>query len=56
MHTSTVFIDTCDSNWQSTRDGLIITAFVFSLLSLLYSIIVAGVMFAICFKKGSIHK
>ena len=44
-------IDTCDTNWQSTRDGLIITAFVFSLLPFLYySIIFAGVIF--CFKKG----
>ena len=47
-------IDTCDTNWQSTRDSLIITACIFSLLSTLI-IIAAGILFAIgyfYFKKG----
>ena len=47
-------IDTCDTNWQSTRDGLIITAFIFSLLSTLI-IIAAGILFVIgyfYFKQG----
>ena len=46
-------IDTCDTNWQSTRDGLIITAFVFSLSTLF--IIAAGLLFVIgyfYFKQG----
>ena len=52
--TSILSIDTCDSNWQSTRDSLIITAFVFSLLSILI-IIAAGILFVIgyfYFKQG----
>ena len=47
-------IDTCDTNWQSTRDSLIITAFIFSLLSTLI-IIAAGILLAIgyfYFKQG----
>ena len=44
-------IDTCDTNWQSIRDGLIITAFVFSLLSTLF-IIAAGILFVISFNQG----
>ena len=35
FNASIIILDTCDSVWQSTRNNLIISAFVFSLLSFL---------------------
>ena len=40
-----IHTDTCDSTWQSTRDGLIIAAHVFSDISLLI-FVAAGIYFA----------
>ena len=45
-----VFIDTCDSKWQSNRDNLIIAAFILSFISLLF---VAVILVAICYEVCS---
>ena len=41
-----VHADTCDPTWQSSRDGLIISAHVFSDISLLI-FVAAGIYFAV---------
>ena len=46
-----LFIDTCDSKWQSNRDNLIIAAFVISLL--LFVSVIAAIFVAICKKEKS---
>ncbi len=43
--------DTCAPDWVSTRDNLIISSFVFSLLTLLI-VVVAGIIFCINYFQG----
>ena len=52
-----VYTDTCDPTWQSSRDGLIISAHVFSDISLLI-FVAAGIYFAVDYisKRLSIKK
>ena len=45
-----LFVDTCDSDWQFSRDGLIISAFVLSATAMV--VIVATLLVAVwAFKK-----
>ena len=43
--------DTCSPDWVSTRDNLIISSFVFSLLTLLI-VVIAGIIFYIAYSQG----
>ena len=41
-----MYADTCDSAWKGTRDNLIISAFVFSIISALLSLLSAAMVLA----------